>query len=343
MMDAMTRATAPGAVGATITGGRAALGVVAVLHVVAFALLAHGVGAGGTGLAASAVIAYTLGLRHALDADHLCMIDNSTRKFVADGRPSAAVGLAFSAGHSTVVFAASVLVLAGVGWVSGALDEGSSLRGTLGVVGATVAATYLLAMAMTNTPVLVRAWRSLRAGGSEPEGHHLRGGISRLLATPLAGVRRPWQIYLFGLLFGLGFDTASSVALLILATGASAGAPLAGLLALPLLFAAAMTLGDSLNAFLMVSMYTSAHRRRRARYDVVITSVSIAAAVAIALITYAQLGVDLGIDLDPLRWVAGIDTEWAGAGLLVFFAVVGAVAALLAAAGARTGRSLTES
>lgn len=308
-----------------VTGSRATVGVVASLHAVGLALLALGVASGGAGLVASAVVAYALGLRHAVDADHIAMIDNSTRKFVAEGRRSAAVGLAFSAGHSTVVLVAAALVIAGTGWIGSTIDEDSVTRHLLGVVGAGVAATYLAAIAVTNLPVLARAWADLGRAG--PAGPGVHGGVSRVLLAPLARVRQPWHVYGFGLLFGLGFDTASSVAVLVLAVGLPAGTAPLVLLSLPLLFAAAMTLGDSLNGFLMLKMYSSAQHRKRARYNVVITAVSIAAAVAISLITFAGLASDLGVRWPGIDALAGVDTDWAGIGLLVFFALIGVGAA----------------
>lgn len=311
-----------------VTGRGTTVAVVAFLHGLGLVLLALGLASGSAGLAASAVVAYSLGLRHALDADHIAMIDNSTRKFVAEGRRSAAVGLAFSAGHSTVVLVAAGLVIGGWGWIGSTIDDASPARFWLGVVGATVAATYLAAIAVTNLPVLARAWGDLRR--SDPTGHAPHGGLSRLLLAPLAKVRRPWHVYAFGLLFGLGFDTASSVAVLVLATGLPAGTAPLVLLSLPLLFAAAMTLGDSLNGYMMLRMYSSAQRRRRARYNVVITAVSIAAALAISLLTFAGLATDLGLHWPGLDLLAGVDTDWAGVGLLVFFALVGLGAALAA-------------
>ncbi|MBB1517023.1 HoxN/HupN/NixA family nickel/cobalt transporter [Tessaracoccus sp. MC1679] len=308
-----------------VTGSRATVSVVASLHALGLALLALGVASGGAGLVASAVVAYALGLRHAVDADHIAMIDNSTRKFVAEGRRSAAVGLAFSAGHSTVVLVAAALVIAGTGWIGSTIDEDSVTRHWLGVVGAGVAATYLAAIAVTNLPVLARAWADLGRAG--PAGPGVHGGVSRVLLAPLARVRQPWHVYGFGLLFGLGFDTASSVAVLVLAVGLPAGTAPLVLLSLPLLFAAAMTLGDSLNGFLMLKMYSSAQHRKRARYNVVITAVSIAAAVAISLITFAGLASDLGVRLPAIDALAGVDTDWAGIGLLVFFALIGVGAA----------------
>lgn len=318
---------------ATITGRRATLAGVAALHVAGLALLASGRTAGGS-LAAAAVVAYTLGLRHALDADHIAMIDNSTRKFVAEGTRPASVGLAFSAGHSTVVIAAAAFVIGGSRWALSALDEASGTRQALGVTGALVAATYLLAISLTNVPALRHAWATL-CGGAPTVPEPPRGILARLLTSPLAAVRRPWHVYVFGLLFGLGFDTASSVAVLMLATGAAAHTPVVALMALPVLFAAAMALGDSVNASVMVRLYASAQQRRRARYDVVITSMSIVAGLAIAAITYSGLAVEFGVAVPPLTWLAGLDTEWYGIGLLATFLAVGVAAG--AAARARAG------
>lgn len=311
-----------------VTGSRGTFAAVASLHLLGLSLLVLGLATGGAGLAASAVVAYALGLRHALDADHLCMIDNSTRKFVAEGKRSAAVGLAFSAGHSTVVLTAAGLVLAGSGLVDAALQDDSATRRALGALGAGVAASYLAAIAVTNVAVLRRAWADLR--GAEPQAPGVRGGLARLLQAPLARVRQPWHVYGFGLLFGLGFDTASSVAVLVLATSLPAGATPVTLLSLPLLFAAAMTLGDSLNGYLMLRLYSSAQHRRRARYNVVITAVSIAAALAISLVTFAHLAVGLGLRWPALDALANLDTDWAGVGLLGVFVLVGLVAAAAA-------------
>lgn len=308
-----------------ITGSKVTVTVVATLHGLGLLLLALGFASGGAGLAAAASVAYVLGLRHAVDADHICMIDNSTRKFVAEGRRSAAVGLAFSAGHSTVVFLAAVVVIAGSSWVEAMLDEGSAVRHWLGVVGAAVAATYLAAIAVTNIPVLMHAWRDLRSAEGS---NRVSGGLSRVLLAPLAKIRQPWHVYGFGLLFGLGFDTASSVAVLVLAAGLPTSAAPITLLSVPLLFAAAMTLGDSLNGYLMLRMYSSAQHQRRARYNVVITAISIAAAIAISFLTYAHLAVDLGVGLPGLHPLVSVDTDWAGAGMLVLFALVGIGAAM---------------
>lgn len=304
------------------------MAVVAGLHVVGVSLLVLGLASGGAGLAASGVVAYALGLRHAVDADHICMIDNSTRKFVGEGRRSATVGLAFSAGHSTVVLIAAGLVLAGSGWISSTIPEDSAARHWLGATGAAVAATYLAAIAVTNLGVLARAWGELHGVG--PTSHRMHGGLSRLLLAPLAKVRQPWHVFGFGLLFGLGFDTASSVAVLVLATGLPAGTSPLTLLSLPLLFAAAMTLGDSLNGYLMLRMYSSAQHLRRARFNLVITAVSIAAAVAISVITFAHLALDFGVRGPVFDVLVSVDTDWAGAELLVFFIIVGLVAAAAA-------------
>ncbi|MHA6522856.1 HoxN/HupN/NixA family nickel/cobalt transporter [Tessaracoccus sp. G1721] len=311
-----------------MTGGRAAAITVVALHSAGFLLVGLGLATGAAGLAASAVVAYALGLRHALDADHIAMIDNSTRKFVAEGRRSAAVGFAFSAGHSTVVIAAAAMAILGWGWIGSAIDEGSATRHWLSLIGATVAATYLVAVALSNIPVLARAWQDLRGSGEAAPG--VSGGLSRVLSAPLARVREPRHVYAFGLLFGLGFDTASAVAVLVLAAGLPIGTPPLVLMSLPLLFAAAMTMGDSLNGYLMLRMYSTAQQRTRARYNVVITAVSIAAALVVSVLTFARLAADLGARWPGLMLVAGLDTEWAGLGLLVFFALVGGAAALAA-------------
>src|SRR5947208_285500 len=206
--------------------GFAALRAVIVgLHAIGVALaLAGTVGAG------LAVTAYTLGLRHAFDADHIAAIDGTTRKLLADGRPSPSVGFFFALGHSSVVLGAALLLAAGGHAVA------APLGGDVGVV---VSGTFLLLIGVLNASVLAEALRGLRDGAPARPG----GLLTRLYGRATRAVRHPWQMYPLGVLFGLGFDTATEIALLVAATGAvTSGLPLTAVLCLPVLFAAGMTL-----------------------------------------------------------------------------------------------------
>lgn len=233
-------------------------------------------------LLGAALLAWALGLRHALDADHIAAIDNVARSLTAQGRPAGATGLYFAAGHSTVVALAAlaVTVAPSVGLL---LERAHAGLGLAGVLASTV---FLVLMAGANALSL---WRGT--------GSRSRGPVVRLAAPWFDVVRRSWQMYPLGLLFGLGFDTASEIALLALTARAGTGAaPLAGML-LPALFAAAMALLDTANSEVSARAYRWSAPGWRRRYDVVVTAISIAAAV---LVASAQLLAMAGRDLASL-------------------------------------------
>ena len=224
------------------------------LHVVGFGLLFgvvvphhFSLGAGGAFTAGVGLTAYTLGLRHAFDADHIAAIDNTTRKLMNDGQRPLGVGFFFSLGHSTVVFALALLFALGVRALAGQVqDDGSTLHSATGLIGTGVSGAFLYVIAGLNLVVLVgivRVLRDMRGGTySEAELEELlrsRGLMNRLLGRFTNAVTKPWQMYPLGVLFGLGFDTATEVALLFLAAGAAgAGLPWYAILCLPVLFAA---------------------------------------------------------------------------------------------------------
>jgi high-affinity nickel-transport protein len=245
-----------------------------------------------------AAFAYFRGLVHSFDFDHISMIDNSTRKFVGEGRDPASVGLAFSLGHSSVVILTGVLVIAGAGFVRVALDESSGLARTFGIVGLSVSGLYLLLVAVANLATLLQAVRLRRALSADPDlviapgALAARGPASRLMTAPLRRVRHPRHIYLIGFLFSLGFDTSSQIGLLMVTAGAAlAGASTVSLLCLPILFTAAMTLGDTSNGLMMLKVYQTADQgpARKINYNIVITSVSILSALAVGAIAAATL------------------------------------------------------
>jgi high-affinity nickel-transport protein len=241
------------------------------------------------------VTAYTLGLRHAFDADHISAIDNTTRKLMAEGQRPLSVGFFFSLGHSTIVFALGVLVVAGVRGLNGALaDDSSSLHTATGVVGPAVSGSFLLLIGLLNLAILLNVVRiTLASRRGELDEAELerelgsRGLMNRVFGRATRAVRKPWHMYPLGCLFGLGFDTATEVGLLVLAGGAAAsGLPFYAILCLPILFAAGMTLFDTIDGAFMNFAYGWAFSRpvRKLFYNVAVTGLSVAVALVIGSI-----------------------------------------------------------
>ncbi|HXS85394.1 MAG TPA: HoxN/HupN/NixA family nickel/cobalt transporter [Mycobacterium sp.] len=322
----------------------ALLGVIALMHVVGFAVLVfaiapHHYRAGtqifGVGLG---VTAYLFGLRHAFDADHIAAIDNTTRKLMSDGKKPKAVGFWFAMGHSTVVLVMAVLIMVGARMVGTLADEKSPTRHVLGIAGTLASGLFLYLIAIINVIAMVgiyRAFARLRHGSysdSEIEAAlNDRGFFARLLRPIMNRITRSIQLYPVGALFGLGFDTATEVALLALAgTGAAAGLPWYAVLVVPLLFAAGMTLMDTLDGLLMTVAYDWAFMQpvRKIFYNLAVTGLSIAVALFIGSIELLSiLHDDLHWD-DPITsWISGIDLNNAGVAIVLLFAVtwIGAV------------------
>jgi high-affinity nickel-transport protein len=244
------------------------------LHVAGLLLLLGG-GVFGLGVG---VTAYTLGLRHAFDADHIGAIDNTTRRLTEPGRRPLSVGLWFSLGHSTVVFGLTALV--GLGARAG----GARLHEAAGLIGPAVSGTFLVAIGLLNLAALLAP--SPQAPG---------GVLTRVFGRATRAVRAPWQMYPVGLLFGLGFDTATEVALLATAGAAAAGGlPFYAVLCLPLLFAAGMSLLDTLDGAFMAFAYGWSAAGRT--YTRVVTGLSVIVALVVGgaeLLSLAGPHVDL--------------------------------------------------
>ncbi|KUM38113.1 HoxN/HupN/NixA family nickel/cobalt transporter [Arthrobacter sp. EPSL27] len=315
----------------------ATFGAVAALHAAAVGLLLAGQLTGGEPLALGLVLtAYAAGIKHSYDWDHLAAIDNSTRKFVAQRQDPVSVGFAFSLGHSSVVILAGVLLVGGAAVVGQFMEDGTSGNLVLGLIGSGVSGIFLLALGLFNGSAFIRAaraYRSARAGGDvRAEDLEAQGLMARLLAKPLARVRRPRNIYVIGFLFGLGFDTATTIGLLVMATAASlAGVSPLALLALPLAFTAAMTLCDTANGVAMMRMYSSAlhHPRKRLGFNAAVTGISAVSALFISLITlggfcHAAFGLE-----DPVTtWLGEIDLGEAGLLLVACLLAVWGTAAV---------------
>jgi high-affinity nickel-transport protein len=272
------------------------------LHVVGFFILLalvvphdYSLAGGGIFGLGVGVTAYTLGLRHAFDADHIAAIDNTTRKLMAEGQRPLSVGFFFSLGHSTIVFVLGAIVVAGVRGLGGALEsDGSTLHRATGLVGPLVSGGFLLLIGLVNLAILltvVRTFRDLRHGELDEAQLEAqlssRGFMSRLFGRATRAVRKPWHMYPLGCLFGLGFDTATEVGLLVLAGGAAAsGLPFYAILCLPILFAAGMTLFDTIDGAFMNFAYGWAFAQpvRKLFYNITVTGLSVVVALVIGSI-----------------------------------------------------------
>jgi high-affinity nickel-transport protein len=306
-------------------------GVVSALHLFGWGVLVFGVapqhitlgsaGVFGVGLG---VTAYLLGVRHAFDADHIAVIDNTTRKLVGEGTRSLSAGFWFSLGHSSVVFGLAFLLAIGVRAVVGPVqDEGSPLLQTLGLIGSLVAGTFLILIGLSNLFAAVgiaKVFRRMRSGDlDEAELERQlasRGFLARIFAKVMRRVSKPWHLYPVGLLMGLGFDTATQVALLVLAAGTAAFTlPWYAILVLPVLFAAGMSLFDAVDGILMSRAYGWAFLQpvRKVYYNLTVTVLSVIVALVIGVILLSGLVAErFGIHSGPLAAIASANLEFVG-------------------------------
>ncbi|HET7736722.1 MAG TPA: HoxN/HupN/NixA family nickel/cobalt transporter [Nocardioidaceae bacterium] len=314
-------------------------GVVLLLNVVGWGVLLafvaphdYRIGEAGVFGVGLGVTAFLLGARHAFDADHIAAIDNTTRKLVGEGKPALGTGFWFSLGHSSVVFGLSLLLAIGVRMIAGPVqDESSSLQHTLGVFGALVAGSFLIVIGLMNLSSLVgivHIYRHMKAGTFDEEHleHHLhnRGFLARLFKRTMRRVTKPWHLYPVGLLMGLGFDTATQVALLVLAGGTAAYTlPWYAILVLPILFAAGMTLFDTIDGVFMAQAYKWAFLKplRKIYYNFTVTLLSVSVAFFIGAIVLLQLAAD-ELRWSALTWVGEVDLEYVGFALVALFVIV---------------------
>ncbi|MGD0320860.1 MAG: HoxN/HupN/NixA family nickel/cobalt transporter [Acidimicrobiales bacterium] len=249
------------------------------------------------------ILAYTLGMRHAFDADHIAAIDNTTRKLVNDDERPLSVGFFFSLGHSTVVFLLALLLNFGIRGLDGQLRNSSSgLEHTTNIVGTSVSGFFLFLIAGLNVVILlgiVRIFREMRTGRYDDADLEAqldnRGLMMRFLGPIARRVDAAWKMYPVGFLFGLGFDTATEVALLVIAgTAVVGGLPFYAILSLPILFAAGMTLFDTMDGCFMNFAYDWAFSRpvRKVYYNIVITGLSVFVAFFIGAVEVLGLVAD---------------------------------------------------
>jgi nickel/cobalt transporter (NiCoT) family protein len=327
---------------ASVTGMAA---FIATLHVVGWGTLilvvapAHyRVGTAGVFGIGLGITAYTLGMRHAFDADHIAAIDNTTRKLMADRQRPVSIGFWFSLGHSSVVFGLCFLLGLGVRTVVGQVENDSStLQQTTGLIGTAVSGVFLYLIGIINLVILVgimKVFRQMRQGTYDEAAleQHLnnRGFMNRLLAGVTRAVRKPWQMYPIGLLFGLGFDTATEVSLLVLAGGAAVfNLPWYAILTLPVLFAAGMSLLDTIDGCFMNFAYGWAFSKpvRKVYYNITITGLSVAVALIIGTVELVSILADkLDIKSGPLAAIGGLDLNYVGYVIVGLFVVTWIVA-----------------
>ncbi|MGH9088475.1 MAG: HoxN/HupN/NixA family nickel/cobalt transporter [Acidimicrobiales bacterium] len=319
-------------------------GVVVVLFVLGFGLLllaaghrTHVGGKAAIGIG-TGVLALTLGMRHAFDADHISAIDNTTRKLMAEGKRPLGVGFYFSLGHSSIVFVMAILLSIGVKTFDQQLRSGgSTLHHVTTVLGTSVSGAFLYLIAAMNAVVLwsvIQVFLDMRRGRyDEAElerqlGH--RGLMNRFFGRLTRRIDRSWKMYPVGALFGLGFDTVTEVALLVLSgTAVASGLPVWAVLSLPLLFAAGMSLFDTLDGCFMNFAYGWAFSRpvRKVYYNLVVTGLSVAVAFVVGTVELlALLGTELRLHGSAWALLAGIDLNRAGFFIVGLFVVTWVVA-----------------
>jgi high-affinity nickel-transport protein len=312
--------------------------VILALHLVGFSLLLGVVvpghfdlGGGGVFGIGVGITAYTLGMRHAFDADHIGAIDNTTRKLMTDGQRPLSVGFFFSLGHSSIVFALAALFALGIKGLSGEVsNDSSALHTTTGVIGPTVSGVFLMVIGILNLVILVgivRVFRRMRQGEfDEPtleDQLNNRGLMNRFYKRATNAVKKPWHMYPLGLLFGLGFDTATEIALLATAgAAATSGLPWYAILCLPILFAAGMSLLDTIDGAFMNFAYGWAFSKpvRKVFYNITVTALSVAVALIIGSVELIAVFSDkLGLEHGVFGWVSSLDLNYIGYAIVGLF------------------------
>ncbi len=306
--------------------------LVALLHVVGWGLVLSQsandpafIGLGG--------LAYAFGLRHAFDADHISAIDNTTRKLLQQGRKPIGVGFFFSLGHSTVVF----LIALALGFAAKSIIEGlvgsggaeGGLKSVGATIGTSVSGLFLIVIGILNLVIfleIVRVFRDMRRGKHDRASltHELVAGgfMTKAFGRLFKFVTESWHMYFIGFLFGLGFDTASEVALLAISAGAAAqGIPFFAVISLPITFAAGMSLMDTADGAFMSKAYGWAFSSpiRKVFYNLTMTGLSVFVALFVGVVELSQLLIDkLGITGEPWASIAALDFGSLG------FVIVGA-------------------
>jgi high-affinity nickel-transport protein len=276
------------------------------------------------------VIAYTLGLRHAFDADHIAAIDNTVRKLVQQKEDPAGVGFFFSLGHSSVVFVMAMLTAFSINFAEANIPQ---IKEIGSIIGTALSGGFLILIGILNLYLwfdIYKAFINARMAGCDDK--HLeelllnRGFISRLCGSLYDFINKSWHVYPLGFLFGLGFDTASEVALLAISANVTAQSiPVALVICLPILFAAGMSLLDTADGVLMTTAYNWAYITplRKTYYNLTVTGISVVAALGIGIIELTQVFAPrLGLNSGVWRWVLNIDIGSMGYLMVILFTLL---------------------
>lgn len=303
--------------------------IVAILHLVGAALLLINarrypqmIGFG--------LLAYTLGLRHAFDADHIAAIDNTVRKLVQQKEEPAGVGFFFSLGHSSVVFLMAVLTAFSMNWAEAHIPR---IKEIGSIIGTAVSGGFLMLIGLLNLYLWFDIYKAfINTRRSEFDEEHMeelllnRGFISRLCGSLYSFINKSWHVYPLGFLFGLGFDTASEVALLAISANVTTqSVPAALVICLPILFAAGMSLLDTADGVLMTTAYNWAFITplRKVYYNLTVTGISVVAALGIGFIELAQVfAPKLGLNSGVWGWVQRIDIGSIGYLMVILFVLL---------------------
>jgi high-affinity nickel-transport protein len=319
--------------------------VIAALHVIGFVTLfafvapnRYSLGGSGIYTIGIGMTAYTLGMRHAFDADHISAIDNTTRKLMNEGKRPLSIGFWFSLGHSTIVFALAFLISVGVRALDGPVrNSDSTLHQTTNYIGTGVSGVFLYIIAALNVVILfgiVKVFRELKSGRFDEEALEeqlqKRGFMNRFFGKLTRTINRPQQMYPIGMLFGLGFDTATEVTLLVVAGSAgAAGLPWYAILCLPILFAAGMSLLDTIDGSFMNFAYGWAFSKpvRKVFYNMTITGLSVIVALVIGTIEIAGLvASEVNLSGAFWTWFESIDINLLGFIIVGMFIATWAIA-----------------
>ena len=289
----------------------------------------------------TAALAYVLGMRHAFDADHISAIDNTTRKLMSEGQRPLGVGFFFSLGHSSVVFVLALLLNFGIKSLGGELkNQDSALHHYTGLIGTTVSGTFLMLIAILNLVILVSivgVFIQMRKGtysDEELEKHlNSRGLLMRFFGPIARRIDKSWKMYPLGILFGLGFDTATEIGLLVLAgSSVVAGLPWWAIISLPLFFAGGMSLLDTIDGSFMNFAYGWAFSKpvRKVYYNIIITGLSVAVALFVGGLEICQvIAQQLNLTGGFWDYALAFDLNSAGYFIVGAFAVVWSAALLL--------------
>jgi high-affinity nickel-transport protein len=318
---------------------------IALLHAIGFFMLFalivpnhYALGGGGVFGVGVGITAYTLGMRHAFDVDHIAAIDNTTRKLMSNGQRPLSVGFYFALGHASVVFLLAGLLGIGIRGLSGDVSsDGSTLHDVTGVIGPSISGTFLVIIGVINLVVLagiLQVFRQMRRGHFDEEvlEEQLsnRGFMNRILRRASSSITHPWQMYPLGFLFGLGFDTATEIALLASAgTAAASGLPFYAILTLPILFAAGMSLLDTIDGAFMNFAYGWALSKpvRKVYYNITITGLSVIVALVVGSIEVCQVISDrLNLTGGFWTWCNNLDFNTIGYCVVAMFVATWAIA-----------------